>query len=55
MAEVPILTYIAAPAGTAARLAAANNWLARHGQSILVLAAAAVGCYFVVKGLAGLL
>jgi hypothetical protein len=55
MAEVPILTYIAAPAGTAARLAAANSWLARHGQAILVLAAAAVGCYFVVKGLAGLL
>ena len=54
MAEVPILTYIAAPAGTAARLAAANNWLARHGQAILVLAAAGIGCYFVIKGAAGL-
>lgn len=54
MAEVPILTYIAAPEGTAARLAAANGWLARHGQAILVLAATGIGCYFVVKGLAGL-
>ena len=55
MAEVPIITYIVAPESTAARLAAANAWLARHGQSVLVLVAAAVGCYFVVKGLAGLL
>jgi hypothetical protein len=54
MAEVPIITYIAAPEGTSTRLAAANDWLARHGQVILVLAAAAVGCYFVVKGIAGL-
>ncbi|MEY9861043.1 hypothetical protein ABH935_006681 [Catenulispora sp. GAS73] len=54
MAEIPVLTYIVAPEHTAARLAAANNWLTRHGQPILILAAAAVGCYFVVKGLAGL-
>lgn len=54
MAEVPIVTYIAAPAGTAARLDAANAWLARHGQAIIVLAAAVIGCYFVVKGLVGL-
>ena len=51
MAEIPILTYIAAPERTAALLAAANSWLSRHGQSILVLGSAAVGCYFVVKGL----
>lgn len=54
MAEVPILTYIAAPTGTAARLAAANGWLARHGQVIFVLAAAAIGCYFMLKGVIGL-
>jgi hypothetical protein len=34
--------------------AAANSWLTHHGQSILVLAATAVGCYFVVKELSGL-
>ena len=54
MAEVPILTYIAQPAGTTSRLAAANSWLARHGQIILVLAAVAVGGYFVVNGLVAL-
>ena len=54
MAEVPILTYITAPTRTAAELAAANTWLARHGQAIFVLAAAAIGCYFVVKGVTGL-
>jgi hypothetical protein len=54
MAWVPIVTYLAEPERTAARLAVANSWLARHGQSILVLAATAVGCYFIVKGLAGL-
>lgn len=54
MAEIPILTYLAAPARTAAFLAAANGWLGRHGQTILVLGAAAVGCYFVAKGVGGL-
>lgn len=54
MAEVPILTYITAPTGTAARLAAANDWLARHGRAVFVLAAAAIGCYFVLKGITGL-
>jgi hypothetical protein len=54
MAEIPILTYIVAPAATAARLAAANAWLGRHGQVIVVVAASLVGCYFVVRGLAGL-
>lgn len=54
MAEVPILTYVAAPTRTAARLAAANAWLARRGQAIFVLAATAIGCYFVVKGVTGL-
>lgn len=49
-----VVTYIAAPAGTAARLDAANAWLARHGQAVIVLAAAVIGCYFVVKGLVGL-
>ncbi|MEY9910630.1 hypothetical protein ABIA35_006874 [Catenulispora sp. MAP12-49] len=55
MAEIPIITYLVAPETTAARLAAANAWLARHGQEILVIASTVVGCYFVVKGIVGLL
>jgi hypothetical protein len=54
MAEVPIITYIAAPTRTAAWLATANHWLARHGHAILVIASAVVGGYFIVKGIVGL-
>jgi hypothetical protein len=54
MAEVPIITYLMAPQRTAAALAEANGWLARHGHAIVVLLSAGVGGYFIVKGIVGL-
>ena len=55
MAELPILTYLIAPERTHAALKSANEWFARNGRVIAAAAAAGAGCYFVVKGLIGLL
>lgn len=54
MAEIPIVTYKFAPQRTGDALASANAWLARHGKLIAVAATAAVGVYFVIKGIVGL-
>ncbi|NUR26123.1 MAG: hypothetical protein HOV83_09800 [Catenulispora sp.] len=54
MAELPIVYYLIAPERAAAALKRANEWLARHGRHIGLGAAAVVGTYFVVSGIAGL-
>lgn len=54
MVEIPIAMFTFAPARTTAALKAANDWLARHGRMLVVVAAGAVGCYFVVIGIAHL-
>lgn len=54
-AEVPILTYLIAPERTHSALRAANIWLARNGRVIAAAAAGGVGCYFMIKGIVGLL
>lgn len=55
MAEIPILLYAASPERTTAFLTSANAWLAQHGRMLVVFAAAAVGSYFTIEGLAHLL
>lgn len=51
LAWVPIILFAMAPERTTALLKNANAWLGRHGRTLVLLAAAAAGCYFTVIGL----
>jgi hypothetical protein len=55
MVELPMLMLLAMPHRAAAALESTNLWFARNGRLLAVLAAAGVGVYLVVRGLAGLL
>ena len=50
MAEIPIVMYLLAPQRSTSILHTANAWLAQHGRLIGVVAACAVGCYFIISG-----
>ena len=52
---VPVAAYIAAPGPAGAVLARARGWLSRYHRPILVVAFAAIGTLYTVKGAAGLL
>lgn len=54
MAELPLVGYAFAPQRTASILKTTNEWLARHGRALVLTAAAIVGTYFVVSGIAHL-
>ena len=51
MIELPMLMLLAVPGSAASTLERINLWFARHGRSLAILAAAAVGAYLIVKGL----
>jgi Sap, sulfolipid-1-addressing protein len=55
MVELPMLMLLAVPDRAVAVLESINLWFARNGRILAVLAAAGVGVYLVVRGLAGLL
>ena len=54
MVELPMLMLLAVPDRAAGTLESINLWFARHGRSLAILAAVAVGVYLIVKGLARL-
>ena len=54
MVELPMLMLLAVPARAASTLESINLWFARHGRSLAILVALAVGVYLIVKGLARL-
>jgi hypothetical protein len=51
MAEIPIVLFALKPDRTAALLQSANAWLAEHGRTIVIVAAAGAGVYFTISGL----
>jgi hypothetical protein len=53
--ELPMLMLLAVPDRAASALESLNLWFARHGRSLAILAAVAVGVYLIVKGLVRLI
>lgn len=54
MIELPIIAHAIWPEATLRGVTAANTWLTRHGRSIIIVAAAGIGAYFLISGLARL-
>ena len=52
---VPVAAYIAAPGPVGSALTRAKGWLARYHRPILMVAFAAIGLLYTVKGAVGLL
>jgi hypothetical protein len=55
MVELPMLMLLVVPDRAASTLERINLWFARHGRSLAIVAAAAVGVYLIVKGLVQLI
>jgi hypothetical protein len=55
MVELPMLMLLVVPDRAADTLERVNLWFARHGRTLAILAAVAVGVYLIVKGLVQLL
>jgi hypothetical protein len=55
MVEIPIVLRLCAPRRAGALLAAYNDWMHRHGWTVLVVATTAGGLYFLVNGVVLLL
>lgn len=53
LAEIPLLGFALAPEKTRVLVRRLDAWIARNGRPIVVIAAAAIGTYLVVRGLAG--
>ena len=51
MVELPMLMLLVVPDRAADTLERINLWFARHGRTLAILAAIAVGVYLIVKGL----
>jgi hypothetical protein len=51
LVELPMLMLLVVPDRAASALENVNLWFARHGRSVGIVAAAAVGIYLIVKGL----
>jgi hypothetical protein len=49
--ELPMLMLLVVPERAAGTLERINLWFARHGRTLAILAAAAVGVYLIAKGL----
>jgi hypothetical protein len=49
--EIPLVAYAIWPEATLRVVTAVNGWLARHGRTIIVLAAGAFGVYLVISSL----
>lgn len=55
MIELPMLMLLVVPARATATLERVNLWFVRHGRSLAIVAAVAVGVYLIVTGLVHLL
>jgi Sap, sulfolipid-1-addressing protein len=55
MVELPMLMLLVVPARAASTLEGINLWFARHGRTLAIVAAVAVGIYLIVKGLVDLI
>jgi hypothetical protein len=53
--ELPMLMLLVVPDRAASTLESVNLWFARNGRTVGIVAAAAVGIYLIVKGLAQLI
>ena len=51
---LPLIAYLAAPDATTRRLAMVNEWLRRHGRTVVVYALGAGGAVLIVNGALGL-
>jgi Sap, sulfolipid-1-addressing protein len=51
---LPLIAYLAAPDATTRRLAMVNEWLRRHGRTVLVYALGVAGAVLIVNGALGL-
>ena len=54
VAEVPIISYIVRPEGTATRIETFSTWLGAHKIQAVAIVAAVIGLVFIVKGLTAL-
>ena len=55
MIEIPMLMLLAFPRGASAALERINDWFARNGRLVAIIAAAGAGAYLLVLGLVELL
>jgi Sap, sulfolipid-1-addressing protein len=51
---LPLIAYLAAPDATTRRLALVNEWLRRHGRTVVVYALGVAGAVLIVNGALGL-
>jgi Sap, sulfolipid-1-addressing protein len=51
---LPLIAYLAAPDATTRRLAMVNEWLRRHGRTVVVYALGVAGAVLIVNGALGL-
>jgi hypothetical protein len=51
---LPLIAYLAAPDATTSRLAMVNEWLRRHGRTVVVYALGVAGAVLIVNGALGL-
>jgi hypothetical protein len=51
---LPLIAYLAAPDATTRRLATVNEWLRRHGRTVVVYALGVAGAVLIVNGALGL-
>ncbi|HWY89748.1 MAG TPA: GAP family protein [Solirubrobacteraceae bacterium] len=55
MVELPMLMLLVVPARATGTLERINLWFSRHGRTLAIVAAVAVGVYLIVKGLVDLI
>jgi hypothetical protein len=53
-AEVPLVSYVAAPAETAQTVADLRGWISRNARPVAVVVLNAIGLYLVVHGIVSL-
>lgn len=53
-AWIPLIAYLIAPDQTVRKLRAFDNWLRRHGRTVLSVAVGVVGVLLVIQGISGL-
>jgi hypothetical protein len=54
LAELPLIGYLVAPDATQVRVEGFQNWMSAHAATVALWAAALIGAYLTIKGIAGL-
>jgi len=55
LVELPLISYLVAEEWTPSAVERARGWFSRHGRRIVIVAAAFIGTFLVVRGLIALL